>query len=218
MRRRDLLGDERVMNAAYLIDPNGDRIELTADAVIGRTANQDITLATPEVSRRHAQLTRRSSSWWLQDLASKNGTFVNGEPVGSTATCLTDGDVIVFGGALSVVFHDPAATPIAPRIGQLSGVWIDPDSDAVWVDAVRIEPPLSAKQLALLQMLVRDTGEIVRRADIVAEVWADAAAAGVSDDAVGALIKRLRARLREGPRRLDYVEVVKGRGVRLTTT
>lgn len=206
------------MNVAYLIDPNGQRINISEGDIVGRTSDQDITLAAPEISRRHARLTLRSGSWWLQDLDSKNGTFVNGADVGTTPTCLADGDTIVFGGALSVVFHDPAATPIAPRIGQLSGVWIDPETEAVWVDAVRIEPALSTKQLMLLQMLASSEGEIVRRADIVAEVWADVAAAGVSDDAVGALIKRLRARLREGPRRLDYVEVVKGRGVRLVSS
>lgn len=203
------------MNHAHLITASGERITIAAVQEIGRTEDQDITFAVPEVSRRHAALTLRSGSWWLQDLGSKNGTFVNGSDIGTTMTCLGDGDTVVLGGAVSVVFRDPSATPIAPRIGQLDGVWIDPDSSAVWVDAVRIDPPLSVKQLALLSLLNENPGDVVSRPAIVAHVWADVAAEGVSDDAVSALVKRLRTRVREGPLRRDYVEVVKGRGIRL---
>lgn len=201
--------------AAYLMSSLGDRIDLVSPCTIGRSPQATFTVADSKVSRLHARITQRTGAWWLSDLGSKNGTFVNGAAIGSTATCLADGDELVFGGAVAVAFHDPAATPIAPRIGRLEGVWIDPDTDAVWVDAVRLEPPLSSKQLVLLKLLDANRGEIVTRPTIVTQVWAEAAAAGVSDDAVTALIKRLRARLREAPRGIDFVEVVKGRGVRL---
>ncbi len=193
----------------------GERIAVGDGSSIGRTRDQDITFDVDAVSRRHAEISQRSGSWWLQDLASKNGTFLNGSALGLEPVLLADGDTIVFAGSVTVMFHDPAATPIAPRIGRLDGVWIDPETDAVWVDAARIEPPLSARQLALLNLLDRHHPEIVTRAEIVADVWADAAADGVSDEAVAALIKRLRARLREGPQQVDYVDVVKGRGIRL---
>lgn len=199
----------------YLVTSAEDRVDLIAECTIGRSPQATLTVADTKVSRMHARIAHRTGAWWLSDLGSKNGTFVNGSSIGPTATCLTDGDEVVIGGAIALVFHDPAATPIAPRIGRLVGVWIDPDTDAVWVDAVRIEPPLSAKQLALLKLLDDNRGEIVTRAAIVSQIWADAAAAGVSDDAVTALIKRLRARLREAPRKIDFVEIVKGRGIRL---
>lgn len=193
----------------------GERVAISSGCSIGRTADQTITFDVPAVSRRHAEITQRSATWWLQDLGSKNGTFLNGSAVGTDPVWLADGDTVVFAGSVTVVFHDPAATPIAPRIGKLEGVWIDPVSDAVWVDAARIEPPLSARQLALLRLLDESQSEVVSRAKIVAEVWADAAADGVSDEAVAALIKRLRARLREGPLQTEYIDVVKGRGIRL---
>jgi DNA-binding winged helix-turn-helix (wHTH) protein len=94
-------------------------------------------------------------------------------------------------------------------------VWIDTETDAVWVDATRVEPPLSARQLALVKLLDANAGEVVSRTTIVDQVWADVAADGVSDEAVAALIKRLRSRLREGPTGVDYVDVIKGRGIRL---
>lgn len=201
---------------AFLSIESGERIALEGECVVGRADDATLALPLPRISRHHARLQQRSGSWWLRDLDSKNGTFVNGEEVqGAASVRLFDGDKIVFGGAVTAFFHDPAATPIAPRIGRLDGVWIDPETAAVWVDAVRIEPPLSAKQLHLLRLLHDHNGEVVSRPDIVQYVWADEAAAGVSDDAVSALVKRLRARVREGPRQLDYVQVVKGRGVRL---
>lgn len=199
----------------YVVTSTGDRLALVDDVVIGRSDTAGLVIVDSKVSREHARLARRTGAWWLTDLGSKNGTFVNGEDIGTASRCLADGDEIVLGGAIVVVFHDPAATPTAPRIGRLEGVWIDPDTDAVWVDAVRIEPPLSHKQLDLLKLLDANRGEVVTRATIVAEIWADDAAAGVSDDAVTALFKRLRTRLREAPRHLDFVEVVKGRGIRL---
>lgn len=201
-------------SAFFRLD-DGERIEVFDGATIGRVPGQDIVLDVPPMSRRHASLTVRTGSWWLRDLGSKNGTFVNGQAVEQDPVCLADGDTVVLAGAVTLVFHDPSSTPIAPRIGRLSGVWIDPMTDAVWVDATRIEPPLSARQLALLKVLDEPAGRIVGRAEIVATVWADAAASGVSDEAVTALVKRLRGRLRESPLPVDHLEIVKGRGIRL---
>ncbi len=207
------------MMGPFLETDGGDRIAVADGSVVGRIGNEpvdrSIVFDVAAVSRRQAEFRQRTGSWWLQDLASKNGTFVNGEAMGRDAICLADGDLIVFAGSVTARFHDPAATPIAPRIGRLVGVWIDEDSDAVWVDATRIEPPLSARQLALLKLLDGNANEVVSRAAIVADVWADVAADGVSDEAVAALVKRLRSRLREGPQGTEYVDVVKGRGVRL---
>ncbi len=63
---------------------------------IGRGLNNDIILEDSRVSRNHAQLRYRSRRFWLTDLGSTNGTFVNGEPV--TERALRDGDVVSLGG------------------------------------------------------------------------------------------------------------------------
>ena len=203
------------MNEPFFVTEDGHRIALRDGASIGRLNSQDITFDVAAMSRAHATVHLRSGSWWIQDLGSKNGTYLNGRPLTDDAAGLADGDTVVFAGAVTVVFHDPAVTPIVPRIGRLSGVWIDPATDAVWVDATRLEPPLSARQLQLLHLLDANVNEVVTRSQIVANVWADAAASGVSDEAVTALVKRLRSRLRETPLDVDHLEVVKGRGIRL---
>jgi hypothetical protein len=82
----------------------GSRVEpllLALDAaerdrmLVGRHPACDVVLADPTVSRRHAQLTVRGAVWVLQDLASKNGTSVNGKRVGRVT--LHAGDLISLG-------------------------------------------------------------------------------------------------------------------------
>ena len=64
--------------------------------LIGRHPACDVVVADPSVSRRHAQLTFRDGVWVLQDLASTNGTAVNGERVGRAA--VHSGDLLELGG------------------------------------------------------------------------------------------------------------------------
>jgi FHA domain len=64
--------------------------------LVGRDRACDIVLEDPTVSRRHAQLTFRDGVWSIRDLASKNGTFVNGASVIRASLC--SGDLVAFGG------------------------------------------------------------------------------------------------------------------------
>lgn len=189
--------------------------EIHDTLVIGRDVSCDATLDVARVSRRHAEIVTRAGRCGIRDLASSNGTTVNGEAVDEREVWLRSGDVVLLGGVVALRFDDPNATPIAPRLGRLHGVWIDPDTDAVWVDARLVEPPLSTRQLDLLRMLLDADGELVDRRDVVEVVWSDVAADGVSDEAVAALIKRLRARLDAIGRSGGLVESVRGRGLRL---
>lgn len=45
---------------------------------IGRDPANDIVLPEPAVSARHAIIIRRGSEFWLEDVGSTNGTYVNG--------------------------------------------------------------------------------------------------------------------------------------------
>ena len=71
----------------------GNRIRLT----IGRAEDNDVVLADPQVSRRHARMERVGGTWWLTDLGSRNATLVNGMPVNGR-TALASGDRITVGG------------------------------------------------------------------------------------------------------------------------
>ena len=74
------------------------------DNVLGREAGLAVRLDRPGVSRRHASIRIEGDKAALSDLASKNGTFVNGTPVGAP-TPLRDGDEIRLGRRLTLVFR-----------------------------------------------------------------------------------------------------------------
>jgi len=50
-------------------------------SVLGRGSRADIRIADPGVSRQHAMITLDGDGLFIRDLGSKNGTYVNGEPV-----------------------------------------------------------------------------------------------------------------------------------------
>ena len=89
--------------------PNGTRLELTDRSwIIGRSTDTDIVLASPDVSRRHAELRTVDGGWTISDLGSTNGLTVNGTEV--TDYHLGDGDEIAIG-RFSLVFHSGATAP-----------------------------------------------------------------------------------------------------------
>lgn len=66
---------------------------------VGRSPSCTVYLADPAVSREHARIERRDDGWWLTDLGSSNGTYVNGELVSrQQARELQVGDEVRFTG------------------------------------------------------------------------------------------------------------------------
>ena len=72
------------------------------EIVMGRDPGCDIPLVDDTVSTRHAQLTYHHGQWWLEDLASMNGTTLNKMAV-SMPTVITSGDEIRCGATKLVV-------------------------------------------------------------------------------------------------------------------
>jgi len=84
--------------------PGGeDRLVLVRDdVVIGRSTAADVTVPDPALSRRHARFSRTGDRWCLEDLGSRNGTYLNGERIVAPAP-LTDGDTISLSSTVVVV-------------------------------------------------------------------------------------------------------------------
>jgi diguanylate cyclase (GGDEF)-like protein len=79
----------------------GSTFRLFAPMTIGRSRESDVRVDDPTVSRRHVRIVRdEERSYLLQDLGSRNGTTVRGQPV--TRCRLFDGDHIGLG---SVIFR-----------------------------------------------------------------------------------------------------------------
>ena len=66
--------------------------------VLGRDANADVCVDDTTVSRRHATITIDAHDVFIEDLDSKNGTFVDGEKVNGTMP-LRDGQTVLLGDA-----------------------------------------------------------------------------------------------------------------------
>ena len=63
-------------------------------SVLGRHPECDIVLDVAAVSRQHARIAQENGDFLLEDLGSRNGTFVNGKKI-SGQQALQEGDRIV---------------------------------------------------------------------------------------------------------------------------
>lgn len=186
-----------------------------ASLVIGREASCDLSLNDRQVSRRHATVCRQGNHYFLRDLGSRNGTFVNDSLVVSPWQ-LQDGDVIRIAWRFRIIFVASEATAPLYREGpQRRGLSLESGTRRVWVDGVKLEPSLSPAQFQLLEFLVAHSGEVCSRQQIIEAVYAEDSAEGVTDQAIDALVRRLRGRLSETGSHYAFVETVRGAGFRL---
>lgn len=97
-----------VLEGADSDRPPGASFPLAPVTTIGRDLDNHVVLADPTVSSRHAVLNRRDSAWWLEDLRSTNGTYLNGARLEPEAPALLrSGDVVQIGAVrLRVVMPD----------------------------------------------------------------------------------------------------------------
>jgi pSer/pThr/pTyr-binding forkhead associated (FHA) protein len=66
------------------------------EIILGREPACDFPINDQTVSSQHARLSYHQNQWWLEDLASTNGTLLNDEPV-TTPVVITHGDVLRLG-------------------------------------------------------------------------------------------------------------------------
>jgi hypothetical protein len=71
----------------------------TPEVLVGRDPTCDFPLDDPAVSIQHARLSYHHNQWWVDDLRSTNGTFLNDEPV-MTPVVVTNSDELRCGGVL----------------------------------------------------------------------------------------------------------------------
>ncbi|GLI03913.1 FHA domain-containing protein [Phytohabitans aurantiacus] len=91
-------------------------------AVIGRDEHATLTLADERVSRRHAAVWEANGATWIVDLGSRNGTLVNGVPVGGTPRQLANGDRIGIGEVTLVFQAGQASVQYNFSGGQSAGL------------------------------------------------------------------------------------------------
>jgi len=106
--------------------PAGARWELAQDVTsIGRDEERQVCLPHDSVSRLHAQIVRQRSGYYVADLNSSNGTFVNEEPV-TAPRPLRAGDVLRCG---EIVLR---CEPSVPQPEPASPLQLGPVESPVW--------------------------------------------------------------------------------------
>jgi DNA-binding response OmpR family regulator len=200
----------------------GQRWILTKpEAFIGRDPTCEIIIPDRQVSRRHACLRRVEGGFELEDLGSKNGTHLNGTPLRG-AQHLQDGDLIQVALVAKLAYVGSEATvPLRIETTAEGGVVsvgrlrLDSASRRVWLDDRELDPPLSVPQFRFLELLYQRPGQVCSRDEVILTVWPEASGAGVSEQAIDALVRRVRDRLAEIDPDFHYIVTVRGHGFRL---
>ncbi|MBZ0292627.1 MAG: FHA domain-containing protein [Anaerolineae bacterium] len=190
-----------------------DRDSLT----LGRGEESDIVLDERQVSRQHIRIYRQGNKFFIEDLESKNGTWVNGQQLKGSRE-LGDGDEIQLALVVRVQFIGSGATtplPFDPPTHIGGRLHLDREGRRVFIGEEEIDPPLSLPQYRLIELLYNNMGRICTRDEVVDTVWPEAMGEGVSEQAIDALVRRLRDRLAEVDPDSQYIVTVRGHGFRL---
>jgi predicted component of type VI protein secretion system len=196
----------------------GQRWLVDSDSIIiGREVGEvDLLLPERQVSRKHARIERTSEGFVLTDLTSKNGTFLNGKEVREPKH-LQDGDEIQIALCVKIAFVGSDATaplnarPISKAMkAAVRGIRLDKEGRRVFIAEQEVNPPLSLQQYRLLEA----NGSLVSRQTLVEKVWEGESAYGVSEQAIDALVRRLRDRITEVDPEHEYIVTVRGHGLR----
>jgi sigma-B regulation protein RsbU (phosphoserine phosphatase) len=96
-------------NAGQCFALNGDSL------LIGRQEDVSIYLDSLAVSRQHARIERHGGEYYIEDVGSSNGTFLNGKRIAG-ATLITEKDVLQIGPYVLRLRPDPPPPPSSPPL------------------------------------------------------------------------------------------------------
>jgi pSer/pThr/pTyr-binding forkhead associated (FHA) protein len=199
---------------------NGQNWLIKDSILVGRDATCTIVVADRQVSRKHACFNSTPDGITIEDLGSKNGTHLNGQRIKERAL-LQDGDIVQIALAQQFVYLSSDSTvpleskDLADMPYQQGRMRLDKRSRRVWVMDEEVIPPLSVAQFAMLEILYRRRGRVVSRQELVEEIWGEEHAFDVSNQALDALVRRLRDRLAAVDDSQSFIITVRGHGLRL---
>lgn len=201
---------------------SGQRWILKDEILVGRDDACQVVIQNRQVSRYHARLVSLPHGIQLEDLGSKNGTHLNGHDV-IEPILLQDGDVIQIAFAQQFLYLSSDSTlplEISPHeakedVQGLRMLRLDKRSRRVWIGNEELLPPLSVSQFQLLELLYDNPGRVVSRTELIHAVWGKEDVVGISEQALDALVRRLRDRLASLNPKQQFLVTVRGHGLRL---
>jgi|GEM_PF-2266351 len=190
---------------------------------LGRADDNQIVLDSRKASRRHALIYFRAGEYFIEDLKSKNGTWVNGEKL-VDSRILRDGDRFKIGEleftfdlSANNDFTETASTFTAALPPKISPLQIDFEAMQVRLNGQLLAPPLSPLEWKLLVLLYQQQNKVCSRDKIFETLYNAVDMSDIPlDTALETLVSRLRKRLEmTDPNRLPYIRAVRGTGYRL---
>jgi pSer/pThr/pTyr-binding forkhead associated (FHA) protein len=193
----------------FFTDPNGQEHRIPSQtATIGRAVECDVVIVSKDVSREHARVHLEGRRWFVEDLGSTNGSFLNGERVIGSMD-MRDGDSLKVGD-VTFVFHDPDTTT---RENPIPDLEVDPAAGVVRVNRKAVS--LSPKEYLLVSFLYLRRGQVCSKDEIGNAVWPEYEAGGIFDYQIENLVRRLRTRIEFDPANPQLLFTIRGLGYKL---
>ena len=180
------------------------QLELGKSYVIGRTDQSDIILKNDYISRTHVEIFSDKGAFWIKDLGSKNGTFIDSKKVSEYPQELKNRTRIELGkgknktvlmfieedGTLDDTFEDSfedsfTGTHIVKHFS------LDSDSRDVYVNG-KLLPVLPKREFDIFELLYQNEGKVCKKDDIAKKGWPDREEGDVSDGEIHQYIKLIR--------------------------
>ena len=185
----------------------------------GNSDAVNIKLENRYVSRRHFQVRLDDDVFYISDLGSTNGTYLNGTKLtANEENVIRDGDkvglgvdqvLLTFSGPARTVRLDTAEISQATR-GSHSELVVDSSARDIWVRGKTLSAP-PRKEFDIIECLFQNRGQAVSRDEIAAAGWPERPD-DVPNADIDQYIRRLRRKIEENPSKPEIILTRHGYG------
>ena len=149
------------MTTLYIIDGHDKRqaLEFEDDSLlVGRSADCGLQVKDHFVSRKHLKITKKGERIFIKDLNSRNGTFVNGEPIRPGLEIELPEGVPVVVGMTVLCFGEGCADEIQDFLGSIDVASLEPEE----AEGLAEDRPMTARRnmelmIRVSELLTRST-------------------------------------------------------------
>ncbi len=192
-------------------------ILLSENVTVGRSPQNDLQIEKIEISRQHIRIYASGSQFFVEDLQSSNGTWVNKRTLIGKRK-LANGDVIDLAMVTRFQFigstGSSGTSSIQPSQAALKPIYIDWKTEQVFVRQREIKPQLDKREFRILSQLY-DQSRIVTAHELM-KFWPPDEA--VTEPDIDQVIRRLRDRIALVDDSRQYIQTIPGVGYLMNNT